>query len=138
MHRQVSRLVARYCLSDRPQQRTLTITLTASTMMDRCNARADRSRERNRAAQKRYRDRQRSRLAEREDQLAALTEKLSLVLNEKVRCRARESTEVAKQVRSLGRMRWLCLDRTFASSRGTGRGLVGTTGWKLLPMATIL
>ena len=42
-------------------------------------------RERNRAAQKRYRDRQRSRLAEREEQLAALTQKLSLVLNEKVR-----------------------------------------------------
>jgi len=45
---------------------------------------SSRSKERNRAAQRRYRDRQRSRLAEREEQLAALTEKLSLVLNEKV------------------------------------------------------
>ena len=44
-----------------------------------------RSKERNRAAQRRYRDRQRTRLAEREEQLAALTEKLSLVLSEKVR-----------------------------------------------------
>ena len=44
-----------------------------------------RCRERNRAAQKRYRDRQRSRLAEREEQLAELTEKLSLVINEKAR-----------------------------------------------------
>jgi hypothetical protein len=67
---------------------TLTVTLhpVFSAMVDGCSARARRSRERNRAAQKRYRDRQRSRLAEREEQLAALTEKLSLVLNEKVRC----------------------------------------------------